>query len=94
MPGQFPSAGTVQPSKDYYQLNASTKEKIAAIVGNKVTVGAQKNGSIKWKVISSYDPLEENVPGDSHLQCGLMYFNTLDHKRSDILVECSLAYHF
>jgi hypothetical protein len=48
-----PSAGAVQPSKDYHQLKAAAKEKIAALVGHEVTVGTQKNGSMKWKVISS-----------------------------------------
>ena len=48
-----PSAGAVQPLKDYHQLKAAAKEKIAALVRHEVTVGTQKNGSMKWKVISS-----------------------------------------
>jgi hypothetical protein len=48
------------------------------------------DGSMKWKVISSYDPPEENVPNESHLQCGLINFDTLDHKRSEVLVNMFL----
>lgn len=94
MPGQLPSAGAVQPSKDYHQLKAAAKEKIAALVGHEVTVGTRKNGSMKWKVISSYDPPEENVPNDAHLNCGLIDFDTLEHKRSEVLVEMFLTLSF
>jgi hypothetical protein len=94
MPGQSPSPGAVQPSKDYHQLKAAAKEKIAALVGHEVTVGTRKNGSMKWKVISSYYPPEENVPNDSHLNCDLTDFDTLNHKRSEVLVEMSLTLSF
>jgi hypothetical protein len=62
MPGQLPSAGAVQPSKDYHQLKAVAKEKIAALVGHKVTVGTRKNGSMNWKFISSHGPPEAKGP--------------------------------
>jgi hypothetical protein len=42
MSWQLPSARAVQPSKDYHQLKAAAKEKMASLVGHEVTVRTRK----------------------------------------------------
>jgi hypothetical protein len=93
MPGQLPSAGAVQ-QKDYHSIKKAAIEKIAALVGQDVTVATRKNGTMKWKVISTYDAPEENLINDSHLKCGLRDFNTMDYKKSEVLVAMFLQLSF
>jgi hypothetical protein len=38
--------------------------------------------------------LKQKAPNDSHLNCGLIDFDTLDHKRSEVLVEMFLTLSF
>ncbi len=94
MPGQLPSAGAVQ-QKDYHSIKKAAIEKIVALVGQDVTVATRKNGSMKWKVISTYDAPEENLINDSHLKCALRDFNTMDYKKKvKCWWQCSFSYHF
>jgi hypothetical protein len=59
MPGQLPSAGTEVLAKDYQSVKKAAKDIISALVGKEVTVRTRKNGSMKWKVIASYEPSRE-----------------------------------
>jgi hypothetical protein len=52
MPDQVPTAeqSTV---KNYHRIKQAAKERIAALIGQEVTIGTQRNGSMKWKVIET-----------------------------------------
>jgi hypothetical protein len=65
-------------------------EKIAALVGQDITIVTHKNGSMKGKVIFTYEVLEVNLINDSHLKCGMRDFNTMDYKKREVLVAMFL----
>jgi hypothetical protein len=88
MSRQLPSAGAVQ-QKDYHSKKADI-EKIAALVGQDITIVTHKNGSMKGKVISTYEALEVNLINDSHRKCGMRDFNTMDYKKREVLVAMFL----
>lgn len=101
MPGQLPSsAGDVILSKDYHSVKKAAKEKIAALVGQEVTVGTRKNGSMKWKVVEKYEPPDEDLLEDykSADDFGFIDFcsskYSLKFKKSEVLLEFFLQLSF
>ena len=95
MPGQLPTAeqSTV---KDYQSIKRAAKERIAALIGQEVTVSTRSNGSMKWKVIETYEPPEENLIQDINVRqkYGLKNFSTSDYKKSEVLAKMFLDLTF
>ena len=54
VPGQFPTEK--EQTKDYTAIKKPAKDKIAAMVGQEVTVSSKSSGAVTWKVITSLDP--------------------------------------
>jgi hypothetical protein len=83
MPVQLPTAAEQSSMRDYHSIMKAAKEKFAALVGHEVTVGMQKNGSMKWKVIAMHDPRDENVlkEFDPVKKYGLKDINCYDYKK-------------
>ncbi len=98
MPGQLPTAAEQSSIsiRDYHSIKKAAKEKFAALAGHEMTVGTQKNGSMKWKVIAIHDPMEENIVRefDPVQNYGLKDFNSYDYTKSDVLVEIFLRVTF
>ena len=96
MPGQLPTASEQSSVKDYHSIKKAAKEKVAALAGHEVTVGTWKNGSMKWKVIATHDPMDENIVReyDPVQNYGLKDFHCHDYKKSEVLVEIFLRVTF
>jgi hypothetical protein len=96
MPGQLPTAAEQSSIRDYQTIKRAAKEKVAALVGHEVTVGTRKNGSMKWKVIATHDPTNENVlkEFDPVKTYGLKDFNCSSYKKSEVLVQMFLQVSF
>jgi hypothetical protein len=73
MPGQLPTEKE-QP-KDYTAIKKLAKEKIAAMVGQEVTVSSKSSGAITWKVIASLDPPVIIPESEPMVKYGLKDFN-------------------
>jgi hypothetical protein len=85
MPGQLPTAEQ-SIVKDYHSIKKAAK-KNSALVGHEVTVGTQSSGSMKWKVVSTFEPPDECLLGDTLTkeEFGLKNFLPSDYKRSKVL---------
>jgi hypothetical protein len=90
MPGQLPTAAEQSSARDYHSIKKAAKEKVAALVGHEVTVGTQKNGSMKWKVIATHDPSDEHLlrEYDPVKKYGLKDFNSCEHKKVRYWFKC------
>ncbi len=96
MPGQLPTAAEQSSIRDYQTIKKAAKEKVAALVGHEVTVGTRKNGSMKWKVIATHDPMNDNVlkefdPVETYC---LNDFNCYSYKKSEVLNQMFLQVSF
>ena len=74
----------------------AAKEKVAALLGREVTMSTKSNGSMKWKVVETYEPPEENILPEVEVlqQYGMKDFNTSDYMRSEVLVHLFLQLTF
>jgi hypothetical protein len=61
MPGQLPTAADQTTAKDYHSIKKAVKEKEAALWGQEITMSTKGNGSMKWKVVGTYEPPEEDI---------------------------------
>lgn len=79
--GQLPEAeqSTV---KDYHSIKRASKDKIVGLVGHEVTVGNQNSGTMKWKVITTYEPPDGCLLQDisTRKEFGLKNLSTMNHK--------------
>jgi len=64
MPGQLPTAEQCIV-KDCHSIKKAANEKISALVGHEVTLGTRRSGSMKWKVVSTFEPPDECLLGDT-----------------------------
>jgi hypothetical protein len=96
MPGQLPTAAEQTSAKDYHSIKKAAKEKVAALLGREVTMSTKSNGSMKWKVVETYEPPEENILPEVEVlqQYGMKDFNTSDYMRSEVLVHLFLQLTF
>jgi hypothetical protein len=79
MIGQKPSESNVP--KDYAAVKQLAKDKIAALVGKKVTVTSRSSGTVVWKVVAAVEP-EDVIPERSAGQkYGLKGFDIRNHKK-------------
>jgi hypothetical protein len=65
MPGQLPTVADVVENdniaRDYATVERLSRERIAALLGTKVTVSAARGSTITWKVVDKYVPPEERI---------------------------------
>jgi hypothetical protein len=84
--GQLPTAeqSTVE---DYHSIKKAAKEKIAALVGHEVTVGTQSSGTMKWKVVTTFEPPDKCLLGDTLTkeEFGLKNFSPSNYKQCKVL---------
>ncbi len=92
MPGQLP-AGDNLP-KDYASVKKAAKDKIAAMVGQEITVVSKSMGSITWKVVASVDPVDVIPESDASVRYGLKGFAVGKHKKSSIFSDMFLRLLF
>ena len=95
MSGQLPTAEQ-SIVKDYHSIKRASREKIAGLVGHEVTMGNRSSGTMKWKVITNYEPPDECLLQDisTRKEFGLKNFSTMNHKRSEVLAEIFLNLMF
>jgi hypothetical protein len=92
MIGQLPDESSVP--KDYAAAKQAAKDKIAALLGNEVTVTSRSVGAIVWKVVALVDPddvIPESIPGK---QYGMKNFDVGRHKRSEVFANLFLLLSF
>jgi hypothetical protein len=96
MPGQFPMAAEQTSAKDYHSIKKAAKEKVAALLGQEVAMSTRSNCTMKWKVVKTYEPPEENILPEVELlqQYGMKEFDTLDYMRSEVLAHLFLQLTF
>jgi len=95
MSGELPTAEQ-SSVKDYHSIKKAAKEKIAALVGHEVTVGTRSNGTMKWKVVATFEPPDEYLLGDTlnRESFGLKNFSSTDYKQSEVLADIFLQLSF
>jgi hypothetical protein len=82
--------------KDYHSIKPAAQEKIAALIGQEVTISNRSNGSMKWTVIETYEPPEKNLIQDINLsqKYGLKNSSISDNKRKVICwLKCFWTLH-
>jgi hypothetical protein len=92
MPGQLPVGEQI--GRDYHSVKKATKERIAAIVGQEVIEGSQKNGSMKWTVIGSHEPDKIVEEFDCKATYGLKDFDMSKFRQSEVLAYLLLSISF
>jgi hypothetical protein len=93
MPGQLPTAeAAVQ--KDYHSVKKAAIEKIAALVGEEVSIESRKHGNIIWKVVDCHMPPDDKLISSSKISYGLKGFSRGDFKKSEVLAHLFLELTF
>jgi hypothetical protein len=84
MPGQLPTESDQPLAMDYKAIKKQALEKIQALVGEKVTIKTQNNGTMEWTVISSHDPEDVIPEKEDGTKYGMKGFHPSHYKKSEI----------
>jgi hypothetical protein len=85
--------GSQAISGDYQSAKKAAKDRIVSMVGREVTVGSQKSGNMKWKVIHSLEPSESTLQEilDPTVPFGLKELSLSKLRRSEVLAHVFLT---
>jgi hypothetical protein len=95
MPGQLPTA-TELLQNDYHSIKQRALAKVAAMVGQEVTITASQNCSMTWKVVESLVPIAEDILPESNqgVEYGLMGFVSHAYYKTEVFARMFLRLTF
>jgi hypothetical protein len=95
MPGQLPTATEVLQN-DYHSIKQRALAKVAAMVGQEVTITASQNRSMTWKVVESLEPDTEDILPESNqgVEYGLMGFVSHAYYKTEVFAKMFLRLTF